>query len=106
MDVFTKSARSEIMKRIRSQNSKPEIKLRKYLYGMGVRYRLHNIKLPGRPDICIGRIKTAVFVHGCFWHQHGCSRSNMPKSNIKYWKPKLERNKARDRENLESIFEY
>ena len=106
MDVFSKTKRSGIMKKIRSHNSKPEIKLRKYLYAMGVRYRLHKKGLPGKPDICIGRIKTAVFVHGCFWHQHGCSRSNMPKTNVAYWKPKLERNKSRDVENIKRIAEF
>ncbi|GAA4416289.1 very short patch repair endonuclease [Nibrella viscosa] len=88
------------MSRIRSKDTNPEIVVRKFLFSMGFRYRLHDSKLPGKPDIILPKYKTAIFVHGCFWHNHeGCKRANLPKSNLDYWIPKIERNKKRDVEN-------
>jgi len=79
-DVFTQKKRSEIMSRISSKHTSPEIAVRKALYSLGFRYRLHDKKLPGKPDIVIKQAKTAIFVNGCFWHQHkGCKRKTMPK---------------------------
>ncbi len=96
MDKHTIEQRSYNMSRIKSKNTSPEIKVRKLLWSMGYRYRLNVKKLPGKPDVYIPRVATAVFIHGCFWHQHeGCKRNFMPKSRIDYWKPKLERNTAR-----------
>lgn len=93
MDTVTIEQRTLNMSHIKSANTKPEISVRKTLWRLGYRYRVNVKKLPGRPDIYIPKIKTAVFVHGCFWHQHeDCNRKSMPKSNIDYWKPKLERN--------------
>ena len=81
------------MSRIRSKNTAPELAVRKALTGQGLHYRLHVRNLPGNPDIAMRRIKTAIFVNGCFWHQHpGCKRNSFPKSNTAYWKPKLQRN--------------
>lgn len=96
MDKLTPQARSLNMSKIRAKNTKPELMVRRILWKMGYRYRLHKALLPGKPDIFIPRIKTAVFIHGCFWHQHeGCKRSFMPKSNLDYWKNKLKNNVLR-----------
>lgn len=89
--------RSEIMSRIRSKNTKPEIFVRKLLYGAGVRYRVHYRELPGKPDIYVSKYRTAIFVNGCFWHMHdGCRYARFPQSNTEYWNAKLTRNKERD----------
>ena len=88
------------MSQIRSKNTKPEEIVRKYLFSKGFRYRKNDKRYPGRPDIILPKYKTAIFVNGCFWHMHdGCPKFIMPKSNIDYWKPKLERNKRHDIEN-------
>ncbi len=100
MDTFTKADRSKVMAAIKSKNTKPELFVRKLLFSLGYRFRLHRSDLPGKPDIILKKYNTAVFVHGCFWHQHqGCKRSNIPKSNLKYWTNKLSRNVQRDKEN-------
>src|SRR5262249_27244444 len=85
---------------IRSKNTQPEIYVRKLLCKMGYRYRLHRLDLPGKPDIVFPRLKKAIFVHGCFWHQHGCRQSMLPKSRVKFWRDKLNANKARDLKNI------
>lgn len=88
------------MSQIRSKNTKPEEIVRKYLFSKGFRYRKNDKRYPGRPDIILPKYKTAIFVNGCFWHMHdGCPKFVMPKSNIEYWRPKLERNKRHDIEN-------
>lgn len=90
--------RSELMARIRSKDTKPEVRVRTYLHAVGLRYRLHDKKLLGKPDIVLRKYRTAVLVHGCFWHQHqGCKYGHLPKSNMSYWQGKLERNVARDK---------
>lgn len=95
--------RSENMRRIRSRDTKAEIALRRALYRGGLRYRVDYKYLPGKPDIVFTRAKVAVFVHGCFWHQHpGCREASKPRSNTTYWRSKLAGNVARDeRVNLE-----
>ncbi len=98
-DVFTTGERSEIMRRIRSKNTVPEIKIRSELHRLGYRYRLHYRRLPGKPDIVLPRYRTVIEIRGCFWHAHDCGKGHIPKSNQNYWKPKLERNKCRDRIN-------
>lgn len=87
------------MRRIRSADTKPELLVRRLLWSMGYRYRLHRKDLPGKPDIAFVGLKKAIFIHGCFWHQHGgaCSDSRLPKSNTGYWLPKLQRNQDRDK---------
>lgn len=95
-DVFAPKKRSLIMSRIRSQDTSPELRVKKAVRGLGLRYRAHMSTLPGKPDIALPRKKIALFVHGCFWHQHrGCSRQFLPKSNRRYWLPKLKRNVER-----------
>ena len=99
MDVFTKKKRSEIMSRIRSKNTKPELIVRKYLFSKGYRYRLHVKKLPGCPDIVMSKHKLAIQVRGCFWHGHHCKLGSAPKSNRSYWSNKIKLNRKRDKKN-------
>ena len=103
-DHLTKEKRSWNMSRIRSKNTKPELIVRKVLHNSGIRYRLHARNLPGKPDLSNKSKNFAIFVNGCFWHQHkGCKRASIPKSNTDYWIPKLEKNVNRLRENLETL---
>ena len=99
MDTVSKKKRSEIMSRIRSKNTKPEMLVMKYLSSKGYKYRLHDKKLPGKPDIVMKGKKIAIQVRGCFWHGHSCKLANYPKTNRKYWKNKINSNRKRDRKN-------
>ncbi|MBM3775828.1 MAG: DNA mismatch endonuclease Vsr [Acidobacteria bacterium] len=104
MDKLTPERRSENMQRIRSTDTRPEMIVRGLIHGMGFRYRLHVVKLPGRPDLVLTRLKKIVEVRGCFWHQHtGCIDSHVPRSRRDYWRPKLQRNVSRDRENEKQL---
>lgn len=96
-------SRSEIMRRIRGKDTSPEMAVRRLLHHLGHRYRLHCVDLPGTPDIVFRSRRKIVFVHGCFWHQHGCALCRRPKSNLAYWLPKLERNKLRDLASLRKL---
>lgn len=102
-DTKTPAERSENMSRIRSTNTKPEEIVRKYLFSHGFRYRKNDKRYPGKPDIVLPKYHTIIFVNGCFWHMHGCSRSRLPRSNQDYWKPKIERNIQRDAENQQKL---
>lgn len=102
-DTKTPAERSENMSRIRSTNTKPEEIVRKYLFSHGFRYRKNDKRYPGKPDIVLPKYHTIIFVNGCFWHMHGCSRSRRPRSNQEYWKPKIERNIQRDAENQQKL---
>ena len=99
VDVYSKRKRSEVMKKITSKNTTPELKVRKSLHARGLRYRLHVKELPGCPDIVLPKYNAVVQVRGCFWHQHICKDGKVPKSNKRYWVPKLEKNKMRDKIN-------
>ena len=102
MDIWDKKKRSEVMSKIRSKNTKPEIMLRKALFAKGFRFRINYKKLPGKPDIVLPKYKTAIFVHGCFWHGHdNCAIFHIPKSNVEYWENKIAKNKERDIVNIE-----
>jgi len=104
MDIWTKKKRSHVMSNIRSRNTKPEILLRSYLHKHGFRFRVHEKKLPGKPDIVLPKYKTIIFVHGCFWHQHkNCIDGRIPKSRTKYWKEKLDGNVRRDRKYVKDL---
>lgn len=93
MDNLTKEQRKLCMTKIKGKNTKPEIIVRKILSRLGIRYRRHNSKLAGKPDIVITKIKKIIFINGCFWHQHkNCKKQAIPKSNKGYWEPKLQRN--------------
>ncbi len=96
-DVYSKAKRSAVMARVKGRDTQPELIVRKLLWGLGARYRLHRRDLPGAPDIVLPGRKLAVFVHGCFWHGHDCARgARVPKSNRDYWVAKVARNQARD----------
>lgn len=104
VDHITPKHRSENMSRIRSANTKPEIIVRSLLHRLGYRFRKNVKTLPGKPDVVLKKHNAVIFVHGCFWHQHKrCKRSNMPKSNLDYWKPKLEKNVTRDRQHIKEL---
>lgn len=91
------------MSKIKGKDTSPELTVRKLVYSLGYRYRLHDKKLPGKPDLVFRGRKKVIFVHGCFWHYHNCKKGKPPKSNESYWLPKLERNKLRDLENTAQL---
>ena len=104
MDNVSKKRRSEIMRNVKSTNTKPEIIVRKYLFANGLRFRLHNKKLVGKPDITLKKYNTIVFVNVCFWHGHSkCKIYTMPKSNVKFWNSKIETNIERDKGNIREL---
>ena len=104
MDNLTKKQRKKCMTKITSKNTKPELLVRKALTEKGIRYRLHVKKLPGKPDIVISRLKTVIFINGCFWHQHkNCKYSVMPKTNKSYWTPKLKRNMQKQKDDIKQL---
>jgi DNA mismatch endonuclease, patch repair protein len=88
--------RSRIMAAIRGKDTKPEMRVRRAVHAAGFRYRLHQGDLPGRPDLVLARLKTVVFVHGCFWHHHDCQPAKWPKTRREFWRKKIEANQARD----------
>lgn len=95
-----------MMSKIKSKNTAPEMIVRRYLHSKGFRYRLHDKKLPGKPDLILPKYNTVVFIHGCFWHGHeGCKYYRIPKSNTDYWIRKIERNSIRDRENQQLLWD-
>jgi DNA mismatch endonuclease (patch repair protein) len=103
-DVHTKAQRSYNMSRIRSTNTKPEMLVRKFLHAQGFRYRLHDKKLPGKPDIVLPKYKTVIFVHGCFWHGHeGCKYYVVPKTRAEWWLDKINTNKTNDSKALKAL---
>lgn len=103
MDTVSKKRRSRIMAAIKSKNTKPEKAVRSALYKRGYRFRLHRKELPGTPDIVLFRHKTAIFVHGCFWHQHGCKHTSKPKTRKAYWNDKFAANNRRDKRNFAEL---
>ena len=105
VDTLTPAARSALMSRIRGTNTKPELAVRRALHALGYRYRIHGRGLPGRPDLVFAGRRTVVFVHGCFWHRHGCAKTSMPKSHQDYWAAKFAANIERDRRNAEKLAE-
>src|SRR5690242_6390833 len=105
-DTLTKLERSERMARIRGRDTGPEWIVRKLVFSLGYRYRLHGKGLPGRPDLVFASRRAVIFVHGCFWHRHGsksCRLARLPKSRLAFWLPKLEGNKARDGRNKRQL---
>lgn len=103
MDTRTPEQRRRIMQAVKSKDTKPEWVVRRLLHRMGFRYRLHRKDLPGKPDIVFGSRRKAIFVHGCFWHWHGCPKGQLPKSRIDYWQPRLAQNVKRDRTKIEQL---
>ncbi|MBB5393925.1 MULTISPECIES: very short patch repair endonuclease [unclassified Herbaspirillum] len=103
VDTRTIEQRRRIMQSVRIKDTGPEIIVRKIIYGLGYRYRLHRKDLPGRPDICFPGKKKVIFVHGCFWHGHLCKKGQLPKSKLEYWQPKINANKSRDAKNVDLL---
>lgn len=96
-DTMTPEQRHRCMAAIRSNDTKPEMLVRRYLHALGYRYGLHNKKLPGSPDIVLRRLRTVIFINGCFWHGHdNCKYYRLPKTNPDFWRTKIEANRARD----------
>ena len=95
-DVVDAATRSRMMAGIRGTNTKPELAIRRGLHRRGFRFRLHGRKLPGRPDLVLPRWKAAIFVHGCFWHGHGCELFKWPRSRADFWREKISSNRQRD----------
>lgn len=94
------------MAAIKGKDTKPEMIVRKYLFSRGLRFRVQVRKLPGNPDIVLPKYKTVIFVNGCFWHGHvGCKYFRLPKSNVEFWKEKIERNIERDRESMQALLD-
>jgi len=104
MDSITKERRSLNMSKIRSKDTLPELLIRKALWRMGYRYRLHYKKLPSKPDIVIVKHRIVIFVHGCFWHRHkNCIEASRPKTNSEYWETKINKNVERDKRHKKEI---
>lgn len=105
-DVLTPQQRRLNMSRIRGVDTRPEMIVRRLLHGMGYRYRLHERKLPGRPDLVFPSRSKVILVHGCFWHRHDCRFGTVePKTNAGFWKEKIDGNVARDKRNRETLLE-
>jgi DNA mismatch endonuclease (patch repair protein) len=102
-DNRSPESRSALMSRIASKNTAPELRVRKLLHSLGYRFRLHRRDLPGTPDIVLPSRHAAIFVHGCFWHAHGCRIGRPPRTNVEFWTAKRERNVARDQENRAAL---
>ena len=99
VDIMTPEQRSALMSRIRSVDTKPELFVRRALHAMGYRFRTHVRDLPGRPDLVFTKRHAVVFVHGCFWHRHGCKKTYVPKVREEFWDSKFTANKSRDERN-------
>lgn len=96
--------RSEIMSRVKGKDTKPELVIRRALFARGYRYRLHDRRLPGKPDIVLKKYNAVIFINGCFWHGHKmCRRSKLPSTRKEYWRTKIERNVERDQESIKSL---
>ncbi|MGH2533637.1 MAG: very short patch repair endonuclease [Thermomicrobiales bacterium] len=95
--------RSEIMARVKGKDTSPEMKVRRAVHAAGHRYQLHRKDMPGAPDLVFPRYRLVVFIHGCFWHWHGCKRSRMPAANREYWTAKIDRNVKRDAANRDKL---
>jgi len=103
-DVFTAEKRSAIMQAVRSKNTGPEQALRRALHKLGFRYRLHVRNLPGSPDLVFPGRRKVIFVHGCFWHRHGCRKGrSMPATRKAFWEAKFKSNRTRDRRHRERL---
>lgn len=105
-DVHDAATRSYNMSRIRGKDTKPEMIVRKFLFAHGFRYRLHDKRLQGKPDLVLPKYKTVIFVHGCFWHGHeGCTYARLPESNIEFWQSKIAKNIINDKLHIAKLKE-
>ena len=106
MDSITPEHRSWNMSRIRGKDTKIEVEVRKYLFAKGFRFRKNDKRFPGKPDVVLPKYKTVIFVNGCFWHMHeGCKQGRLPKSNLDYWREKLEKNVSNDKLHEQQLTE-
>ena len=105
VDIVSPEKRSEMMSGIRSRNTAPEITIRKALYKQGFRFRLHQLKLPGKPDLVFTKHNAVIFTHGCFWHGHDCHFFKWPSSRPAFWRKKINRNKEKDRESSKQLLD-
>ena len=106
MDTISPEKRSEIMSSVRSKNTRPELRVRKYLCFHGIRYRVHIKDLPGSPDIVLQKYKAVIFVHGCFWHGHqGCRKSRLPTTRSSFWMDKRKANLERDARKISELIQ-
>lgn len=104
MDCYDKATRSHVMRCVRAKDTAPEIHVRRALFKAGFRYRLHQAKLPGKPDIILSKYRIVIFVNGCFWHRHlGCKHATTPASNKDYWETKFRHNMERDKETIQQL---
>jgi DNA mismatch endonuclease (patch repair protein) len=103
MDHVEPEKRSEIMRQVRTTGSRQEHMVRRMVWGLGYRYRLNYRDLPGSPDLAFPARRKVIFVHGCFWHGHDCSKGRLPKSNVAFWAQKVSRNQARDKAVIDSL---
>jgi DNA mismatch endonuclease (patch repair protein) len=104
MDVLTPEQRQRCMASISGKNTKPELIVRKLLYSLGYRYRLHYANLPGKPDLVFPGKRKVILIHGCFWHRHDCKKGNsMPSKSSEFWRKKLADNASRDNRNISEL---
>jgi DNA mismatch endonuclease (patch repair protein) len=104
MDIFDRQKRSDVMSRVRGKDTKPELRVRSHLHAAGLRYLLHDKRLPGKPDLSFPSRRVAVFVHGCFWHGHeGCKRATLPATRPEFWQVKIDGNRKRDQRDREAL---
>ena len=103
VDIMTAEQRSALMSRIRSVDTKPELFVRRALHAMGYRFRTHVRGLPGRPDLVFTKRRAVIFVHGCFWHRHGCKKTYVPKVREEFWEGKFAANTSRDERNQSQL---
>lgn len=104
IDVFDSEKRSAIMANVKSEGTKPEILVESMLKELGIQYRRQVRSLPGKPDFVIDSHQTIIFVHGCFWHMHrNCCKASIPETNRKFWEDKLNKNRKRDRRNVDAL---
>ena len=102
-DIVDKKTRTRIMASIKNKNTSPELNIRKALFAKGLRYRIHDNKLPGSPDLVFPKYKAVIFIHGCFWHNHNCKYGRIPSSNRHFWEVKLRGNASRDQQTIAKL---
>ena len=103
MDHLSAAERSKVMSRIRSRDTKPEQFVRQLVWASGFRYARSKYRLPGTPDVVLPRYKVAIFVHGCFWHGHDCTRARLPATNRAFWRAKISMNRLRDKRSVRAL---
>ena len=103
MDKISAKARSDLMSRVRTRDTKPELEVRRLLHSMGYRFSTHKKELPGTPDIYLKKHSKVIQVFGCFWHGHECRKGTLPKTRQDFWRQKIERNVKRDKDSLAAL---